>query len=58
MELEPIQEALRQAGFDEADDELPDFFYEESLPPTGKKARHRAAEVNAHLRRLMAERLG
>jgi len=34
------------AGFTEADDELPDFFYTEPLAPTGKTARHRAAEIN------------
>ena len=38
----------RDAGFDEADDELPDFFYDEALEPTGKTARHHAAEVREH----------
>ena len=35
----------RDAGFGEIDDELPAFFYEESLAPTAKRARHHAAEV-------------
>jgi aldehyde:ferredoxin oxidoreductase len=34
------------AGFTEADDELPDFFYDEALPPTGNRARHHTVEVN------------
>jgi aldehyde:ferredoxin oxidoreductase len=44
----------KQAGFTEADDELPDFFYDEALEPSGKKARHHTTEVNKHLRGLMA----
>ena len=44
----------KQAGFTEEDDELPAFFRDEALPPTGKQARHRSAEVNAHLRELLA----
>jgi aldehyde:ferredoxin oxidoreductase len=48
----------KQAGFTEEDDELPAFFYDESLPPSGKTARHHAAEVNRHLRKLMAQALG
>jgi aldehyde:ferredoxin oxidoreductase len=43
----------REAGFTEADDELPAFFYDEALPPSGNVARHRSAEVNAHLRDLL-----
>lgn len=35
----------REAGFTEVDDELPDFFYNESLPPSGRKARFHAGEV-------------
>ena len=34
------------AGFTQEDDELPDFFYDEELPPTNNKARHHWAEVN------------
>jgi aldehyde:ferredoxin oxidoreductase len=34
------------AGFTEADDELPAFFYEEPVAPTDKVARHHAPEVN------------
>ena len=45
----------RKAGFTEADDELPEFFYAEALEPSGKVARHHAGEVNARLRELMAE---
>lgn len=41
------------AGFTEADDELPDFFYSEALAPTGKKAPHRSAEVNQSKRELL-----
>ncbi len=43
----------RQAGFTEADDELPSFFYDEPLAPTGKVARHRSREVNQALRKLL-----
>ena len=48
----------KQAGFTEEDDELPDFFRNEALPPTGKKARHSSAAVNAHLRDLLARDAG
>jgi len=44
----------KAAGFTEKDDELPEFFYAEPLPPTGKTARHRSAEVNRRLRELLA----
>ena len=44
--LELEIEFNRQAGFTEADDELPAFFHDEPLAPTGKTARHRSAEVN------------
>ncbi len=43
----------RQAGFTEEDDELPAFFYDEALAPSGKMARHRGADVNRHLRELL-----
>ena len=43
----------RATGFTEADDELPGFFYEEALPPSGKTARHHSAEVNQSLRGLL-----
>ncbi|MBC8239830.1 MAG: aldehyde ferredoxin oxidoreductase [Alphaproteobacteria bacterium] len=43
----------RQAGFTEADDELPSFFYDEALQPTGKIARHHSGQVNQHLRKLL-----
>lgn len=39
------------AGFTEADDELPAFFYEEALAPSNKVARFHSAEVNASVRR-------
>lgn len=35
----------RQAGFSTADDELPDFFYTEPLPPTGQTARFHAKDI-------------
>ena len=41
------------AGFTDSDDELPDFFYDEMLAPTGNLARHRAHEVNQRLDQLM-----
>jgi aldehyde:ferredoxin oxidoreductase len=44
----------KQAGFTEEDDELPAFFRDEALPPSNKQARHRSAEVNSHLRELLA----
>ena len=48
----------KRAGFTEDDDELPDFFYDEELPPQNKRARHRSAEVNIALRELVEERAG
>ncbi len=36
----------KAAGFTEADDELPAFFYDESLPPSNKAARFHSNEVN------------
>ncbi len=42
----------KQAGFTEADDELPAFFRDEQLPPTDKTARLHADEVNRHMRDL------
>ena len=38
------------AGFTEADDELPEFFYTEALQPTLKTARFHAGEVNRAVR--------
>ena len=58
MGLETLRmeaEFNRRAGFTEKDDELPEFFHSEALPPTGRKARLRSAEVNTYLRRMMAE---
>ncbi len=43
----------RLAGFTEADDELPAFFYDETLAPSGKTQRHDAAAVNKHLSELL-----
>jgi aldehyde:ferredoxin oxidoreductase len=37
----------RAAGFSEADDELPEFFYSEQLPPSDRAARFHTAEVNS-----------
>jgi aldehyde:ferredoxin oxidoreductase len=36
----------RAAGFSDADDELPAFFYEESLPPMDRVARFHGEEIN------------
>ncbi len=44
----------RAAGFTEADDELPAFFREEALPPTGRRARLRAEEINRFKREILA----
>ena len=37
----------KAAGFDLQDDELPEFFYKEALPPSDKAARFHTSEVNA-----------
>ena len=44
----------KAAGFTEADDELPAFFYNETLAPTGKTARHHSAQINGRVRELLA----
>ncbi len=41
----------REAGFTEADDELPRFFYAEALEPSFKTARFHTSEVNEAVRR-------
>jgi aldehyde:ferredoxin oxidoreductase len=51
MEIEFNQ----KAGFTEEDDILPQFFYDEELPPTGKLARHFAPKINKIQRKLLAE---
>lgn len=43
-----------QAGFIESDDELPEFFYNEAIQPTGKKARFQASELNNIVRQQLA----
>jgi aldehyde:ferredoxin oxidoreductase len=43
----------KAAGFTEKDDDLPEFFYTENIPPTGKTARHHGAEVNRRIRELL-----
>ena len=45
----------REAGFGEADDELPAFFREEALPPSERTARFDAASANAAARRWWDE---
>lgn len=45
----------KDAGFTEADDELPAFFYDEALPPSNKAARWHSSEVNETARALSAE---
>jgi aldehyde:ferredoxin oxidoreductase len=44
----------RQAGFTEKDDELPEFFYREALPPTNHVARFHGADVHQMYERLPA----
>jgi len=44
-----------KAGFTEADDALPQFFWDEALPPTGKKARHTGADINRFQRKALQE---
>lgn len=44
----------KQAGFKTEDDELPEFFMTEALPPTGAKARLTSAEINTHMQALIA----
>src|SRR5262245_48054607 len=44
----------RRAGFTEKDDELPAFFYSESLPPTNHVARFHGADVHGMYERLPA----
>ncbi len=36
----------KAAGFTEVDDELPEFFYNEQLPPSNKAARFHTSEIN------------
>jgi aldehyde:ferredoxin oxidoreductase len=42
----------RRAGFTEKDDELPEFFYTEPLPPTNLVARFHGADVHRMYERL------
>ena len=44
----------RRAGFTEKDDELPEFFYTEALPPTNHVARFHGRDVHAMYERLPA----
>src|SRR5262245_52824876 len=44
----------RRAGFTEKDDELPEFFYTEPLPPTQHVARFHASDVHGMYSRLPA----
>lgn len=46
------REFNRQAGFTERDDELPEFFYTEPVPPTNQVARFHAADVHGMYDRL------
>jgi aldehyde:ferredoxin oxidoreductase len=39
----------RAAGFTVVDDELPEFFYDEALAPTGRRARFHGTELKAHV---------
>ncbi len=47
-------EVNRRAGFTEKDDELPEFFYQEPLPPTDHVARFHGADVHDMYDRLPA----
>jgi len=42
----------KEAGFTDADDELPSFFYDEALPPSNKAARFHSDEVNETARAI------
>jgi len=44
----------RRAGFTEKDDELPEFFYTEALPPTNHVARFHGSDVHGMYERLSA----
>jgi aldehyde:ferredoxin oxidoreductase len=48
------REFNRRAGFTEHDDELPEFFYTEPIPPTNHVARFHAADVHHIYDRLPA----
>ena len=48
------REFNRRAGFTAKDDELPEFFYTESLPPTNHVARFHGADVHDMYERLPA----
>ncbi len=43
------------AGFDTSDNELPQFFYDEPVAPSGNVARFSSAEVNASIQRWWAQ---
>jgi aldehyde:ferredoxin oxidoreductase len=45
----------RQAGFTVEDDELPEFFYNEPLPPSNKAARFHGPEIRDSVERWWAE---
>lgn len=45
----------KAAGFTEADDELPAFFYDEPLPPSNKAARWHSKEVNDTARTIQSQ---
>src|SRR5438445_663703 len=47
-------ELNRRAGFTEKDDELPEFFYTEALPPTNHVARFHGSDVHQMYERLPA----
>ena len=44
----------KAAGFSEDDNALPEFFYAESLPPSGNKARHTSTEISRCLQEQLA----
>jgi len=45
----------KAAGFTDADDELPAFFYDEALPPSNKAARWHSKEVNETAKAIQSQ---
>jgi aldehyde:ferredoxin oxidoreductase len=45
-------EFSKAVGFDEADDDLPAFFYQEPLPPSNKAARFHGDDVHSIYEKL------
>jgi aldehyde:ferredoxin oxidoreductase len=56
--LEMEAQFNEEAGFTREDDELPAFFREEELSPSGKKARHQVDEIHRYRSAWLEERAG